>query len=134
MHSNPNYSLYEKAKEGAISFLKQVALAFLIFTFMLLITGGNPPSWAVAFTFCTVFACVVLEEIFDGAYNPFLNVLLLEGIILVFSFIFTDDSFLTIVQSLVVWVSLKYQWSKKTIIFGHKSQSKEQEKDEIDKK
>jgi hypothetical protein len=82
MHKNPEQPLYTKAKIGMVSLLREIAFSFLVFALMLIITEGNPPQWVVAFTFCIIFACVILEEFLSEELNPFLIVISIEFILL----------------------------------------------------
>jgi hypothetical protein len=62
LHS-PNSPLYEKAKDGISSLLRQIFLGFLVFALIIPISGGSPPGWLTAFNFCLVIACVVWDEV-----------------------------------------------------------------------
>ncbi len=44
-------SLYEEAKAGFSSLIKQTVAVFVGLLLMLLLTGGNPPGWVVALSF-----------------------------------------------------------------------------------
>jgi hypothetical protein len=62
MAQSSGYSLYQEAKAGAISLLKQTALVCLVFIIMLLVTGGNPPEDVVGITFCLTVVLVAWAE------------------------------------------------------------------------
>ena len=55
-------SLYEEAKNGLSSLVDQTGIVFVGFIFMLLLTGGNPSSFAISITFILGVTCVALDE------------------------------------------------------------------------
>lgn len=55
-------SLYEEAKTGLSSFLWQTLWGFLGVMMMLLLTGGNPPGFIVALSFCVGVGFVAWSE------------------------------------------------------------------------
>lgn len=57
-----NISLYQDAKAGLSSLVQQTAFIFLFFGVMLLLTGGNPSSFALTLTFSSGIAFVAWSE------------------------------------------------------------------------
>jgi hypothetical protein len=55
-------SLYEEAKNGLSSLVWQTTTVFVGFIFMLLLTGGNPSSFAIIVSFVSGIAFVVWRE------------------------------------------------------------------------
>jgi hypothetical protein len=55
-------SLYEEAKNGLSSLVWQTATVFVGFIFMLLLTGGNPSSFAITLSFILGIAFVAWRE------------------------------------------------------------------------
>ncbi len=55
-------SLYEEAKAGLSSLVKQTAQVGAGFVVMLLLTGGNPPGFVVGLSVCLGIAFVALSE------------------------------------------------------------------------
>ncbi|NUN64031.1 hypothetical protein HCU40_04520 [Pseudanabaena biceps] len=55
-------SLYEEAKNGLSSLVWQTATVFVGFIFMLLLTGGNPSSFAITLSFVLGIAFVAWRE------------------------------------------------------------------------
>lgn len=57
-----NISLYDEAKAGLSSLIKQTSLVGAAFLVMLLLTGGNPPGFVVGLSFCLGIAFVAWSE------------------------------------------------------------------------
>jgi uncharacterized protein YjbI with pentapeptide repeats len=57
-----NMSLYREAKAGLSSLVKQTAQVFIGLMVMLLLTGGNPPGFIVALSFCLGVGFVAWNE------------------------------------------------------------------------
>jgi len=55
-------SLYEEAKNGLSSLVWQTATVFVGFIFILLLTGGNPSSFAITLSFILGIAFVAWRE------------------------------------------------------------------------
>lgn len=55
-------TLYEEAKAGLSSLVRQVAVVFIGFVVMLLLTGGAPSGFVVALSFCLGTAFVAWKE------------------------------------------------------------------------
>jgi hypothetical protein len=55
-------SLYQEAKTGFSSLIKQTAQVFVGLLVMLLLTGGNPPGFIVALSFCLGVGFVAWSE------------------------------------------------------------------------
>lgn len=63
VQDNPKQvSLYQEAKAGLSSLVYQTATIFLGFVVMLLMTGGAPPSFLVALSFCSGTAFIAWSE------------------------------------------------------------------------
>jgi hypothetical protein len=55
-------SLYDEAKAGFSSLLRQTTVVFVSFVVILLLTGGAPSSFAIALSFCSGIAFVAWSE------------------------------------------------------------------------
>ncbi len=55
-------TLYEEAKAGLSSLVRQLVIVFLGFVVMLLLTGGAPSGFVVALSFCLGTAFVAWKE------------------------------------------------------------------------
>jgi hypothetical protein len=55
-------SLYDEAKAGFSSLLRQTTVVFMSFVVILLLTGGAPSSFAIALSFCSGIAFVAWSE------------------------------------------------------------------------
>lgn len=55
-------NLYEEAKAGLFSLIQQTVAVFMGFVLMLLVTGGAPPSFVIALSFCLGTAFVAWSE------------------------------------------------------------------------
>uniref|UniRef100_UPI00398BE768 pentapeptide repeat-containing protein n=1 Tax=Scytonema millei TaxID=1245922 RepID=UPI00398BE768 len=60
--NHKHISLYEEAKAGLSSLVKQTALVGAGFLVMLLLTGGNPPGFVVGLSVCLSIAFVAWSE------------------------------------------------------------------------
>jgi hypothetical protein len=60
--SRKHISLYEEAKAGLSSLVKQTAQVGAGFLTMLLLTGGNPPGFVVGLSVCSGIAFVAWRE------------------------------------------------------------------------